>query len=153
MQHNTQVPVGKHNNRQHASLHHEAATDVKQMPIRPIIILSALEFKKVEIFILLPTHLHPIRWIHFQFSSMGSRGFIALLKRLKYCNWQWKQLGQCRCRMKTGRELNRGIVEDNLNHEVVRLLTDIMLTEKLDIFSVAINEYVPPLWIEQDHST
>ena len=38
VQHNTQVPVGKHNNRQHASLHHEVATDVKQMPIRPIII-------------------------------------------------------------------------------------------------------------------
>ena len=38
MQHNTQVPVGKHNNRQHAS-HHEVATDVKQMPIRPIIII------------------------------------------------------------------------------------------------------------------
>ena len=38
MQHNTQVPVGKHNNRQHASTHHEVATDVKQMPIRPIII-------------------------------------------------------------------------------------------------------------------
>ena len=37
MQHNTQVPVGKHNIRQHASPHHEAATDVKQMPIRPII--------------------------------------------------------------------------------------------------------------------
>ena len=40
MQRNTQVPVGKHNNRQHASPHHEVATDVKQMPIRPIIILS-----------------------------------------------------------------------------------------------------------------
>ena len=39
MQHNTQVPVGKHNNRQHASPHHEVATDVKQMPIRPIIII------------------------------------------------------------------------------------------------------------------
>ena len=37
MQRNTQVPVGKHNNRQHASPHHEVATDVKQMPIRPII--------------------------------------------------------------------------------------------------------------------
>ena len=37
MQRNTQVPVGKHN-RQHASHHHEVATDVKQMPIRPIII-------------------------------------------------------------------------------------------------------------------
>ena len=35
----TQVPVGKHNNRQHASSHHEVATDVKQMPIRPIIII------------------------------------------------------------------------------------------------------------------
>ena len=30
------VPVGKHNNRQHASPHHEVATDVKQMPIRPM---------------------------------------------------------------------------------------------------------------------
>ena len=39
MQRNTQVPVGKHNNRQHASPHHEVATDVKQMPIRPIIII------------------------------------------------------------------------------------------------------------------
>ena len=38
VQHNTQVPVGKHTNRQHASPHHEVATDVKQMPIRPIII-------------------------------------------------------------------------------------------------------------------
>ena len=35
----TSVPVGKHNNRQHASPHHEVATDVKQMPIRPIIII------------------------------------------------------------------------------------------------------------------
>ena len=34
-----EVPVGKHNDRQHASLHHEVATDVKQMPIRPIIYL------------------------------------------------------------------------------------------------------------------
>ena len=42
MQHNTQVPVGKHNNRQHASPHHEVATDVNQMPIRPIIIISIL---------------------------------------------------------------------------------------------------------------
>ena len=33
-----EVPVGKHNDRQHASPHHEVATDVKQMPIRPIII-------------------------------------------------------------------------------------------------------------------
>ena len=39
VQHNTQVPVEKHNNRQHASPHHEVATDVKQMPIRPIIII------------------------------------------------------------------------------------------------------------------
>ena len=39
MQRNTQVPVGKHNDRQHASPHHEVATDVKQMPIRPIIII------------------------------------------------------------------------------------------------------------------
>ena len=39
MQHNTQVPVRKHNNRQHASPHHEVATDVEQMPIRPIIII------------------------------------------------------------------------------------------------------------------
>ena len=38
VQRNTEVPVGKHNNRQHASPHHEVATDVKQMPIRPIII-------------------------------------------------------------------------------------------------------------------
>ena len=36
MQHNTQVPIGKHNNRQHASPRHKVATDVKQMPIRPI---------------------------------------------------------------------------------------------------------------------
>ena len=35
-----EVPVGKHNNRQHASPHHEDATDVKQMPIRPIIFIS-----------------------------------------------------------------------------------------------------------------
>ena len=34
-----EVPVGKHNNRQHASPHHEVATDVEQMPIRPIIII------------------------------------------------------------------------------------------------------------------
>ena len=33
------VPIGKHNDRQHASPHHEVATDVKQMPIRPIIII------------------------------------------------------------------------------------------------------------------
>ena len=39
MQHNTQVPVGKHDNRQHASPHNEVATDVKQMPIRPIIVV------------------------------------------------------------------------------------------------------------------
>ena len=39
MQCNTQVLVGKHNNRQHASPHHEVATDVKQMPIWPIIII------------------------------------------------------------------------------------------------------------------
>ena len=39
MQRKTQVPVRKHNNRQHASPHHEVATDVKQMPIRPIIII------------------------------------------------------------------------------------------------------------------
>ena len=39
MQRNTQVPVGKHNDSQHASPHHEVATDVKQMPIRPIIII------------------------------------------------------------------------------------------------------------------
>ena len=31
------VPIGKHNNRQHAYPHHEVATDVKQMAIRPII--------------------------------------------------------------------------------------------------------------------
>ena len=43
MQHNTQVPVGKHNNRQHASPHHEVATDVKQMPIRPIIIIIIIK--------------------------------------------------------------------------------------------------------------
>ena len=40
VQRKTQVPVGKHNNRQHVSPHHEVATDVKQMPIRPIIIYS-----------------------------------------------------------------------------------------------------------------
>ena len=39
VQRNTQVPVGKHDNRQLASPHHEVATDVKQIPIRPIIIL------------------------------------------------------------------------------------------------------------------
>ena len=39
MQHNTQVPVWKQNNRQHASFHHEVVTDVKQMPIWPIIII------------------------------------------------------------------------------------------------------------------
>ena len=38
-----------HNNRQHASPHHEVATDVKQMPIRPIIIII--------IIICLSTHL------------------------------------------------------------------------------------------------
>ena len=42
MQLNTQVPVGKHNNRQHASPQHEVATDVKQMPIRPIIVILLL---------------------------------------------------------------------------------------------------------------
>ena len=36
MQHSTQVPVGKHNKRQHASPHHEVATDEKKMPIRPL---------------------------------------------------------------------------------------------------------------------
>ena len=36
---NCPIPAGKHNNRQHASPHHEVATDVKQMPIRPIIII------------------------------------------------------------------------------------------------------------------
>ena len=48
MQRNTQVPVGKHNNRQHASPHHEVATDVKQMPIRPIIIIDWLMAKDVK---------------------------------------------------------------------------------------------------------
>ena len=43
MQHNTQVPVGKHNNRQHAPPYHEVATDVKQMPIRPIIIIIIIK--------------------------------------------------------------------------------------------------------------
>ena len=45
--------------------------------------------------------------------------------------------------MKTGTELSRDIVEDVLSHEVVGLLTGILLTEKLDTFSVAINDYVP----------
>ena len=53
MQHNTQVPVGKHNNRQHASPHHEVATDVKQMPIRPIIIIIMMSLMTV------------IKWKHF----------------------------------------------------------------------------------------
>ena len=35
-----EVPVGKHDNRQHASPHHEVATDVKQMSIRPIIMVQ-----------------------------------------------------------------------------------------------------------------
>ena len=39
VQRNTQVPIGKRNNRQHASPDHEVDTDVKQMPILPIIIL------------------------------------------------------------------------------------------------------------------
>ena len=47
VQRNTQVPVGKHNNRQHASPHHEVATDVKQMPIRPIIIIIKLSTTRV----------------------------------------------------------------------------------------------------------
>ena len=41
-----QVPVGKHDNRQHASPRHEVATDVKQMPIRPIIIIGHQEAQK-----------------------------------------------------------------------------------------------------------
>ena len=45
MQRNTQVPVGKHNNRQHASPHHEVATYVKQMPIQPIIIIIVIHRK------------------------------------------------------------------------------------------------------------
>ena len=49
MQHNTQVPVGKHNNRQHASPHHEVATDVKQMPIRPIIIIIIIIINQVVV--------------------------------------------------------------------------------------------------------
>ena len=32
-----------HNNRQHASPHHEVATNVKQMPIRPIIIINKIQ--------------------------------------------------------------------------------------------------------------
>ena len=52
MQHNTQVPVGKHNNRQHASPHHEVATDVKQMPIRTIIIIIIITQKATD-------HLRP----------------------------------------------------------------------------------------------
>ena len=39
LQRKTQVPVGKHNNWQHASPHHEVTIDVKQTPIRPIIII------------------------------------------------------------------------------------------------------------------
>ena len=38
-------PVGKHNNRQHASSHHEVATDVKQMPIQPIIIIIIIDVR------------------------------------------------------------------------------------------------------------
>ena len=34
-----QVPVGKYDNRQHAFSHHEVAADVKQMHIRPIIVV------------------------------------------------------------------------------------------------------------------
>ena len=40
MQRNIQVPVEKHDNRQQAFPHHEVVTDVKQMPIRPIIIIN-----------------------------------------------------------------------------------------------------------------
>ena len=36
------VPIVKeHNDMQHASPHHEVATDVKQMPIRPIFIIMS----------------------------------------------------------------------------------------------------------------
>ena len=35
MEEHDQIFVGKHNDRQQAFPHHEVATDVKQMPIRP----------------------------------------------------------------------------------------------------------------------
>ena len=38
IQRNAQVPVVNNTNRQHASPHHEVATDIKQMTIRSIII-------------------------------------------------------------------------------------------------------------------
>ena len=60
VQRNTQVPVGKHNNRQHASPHHEVATDVKQMPIRPIIIIVII----IIIIIIIETHSPAICPVH-----------------------------------------------------------------------------------------
>ena len=65
MQHNTQVPVGKHNNRQHASPHREVATDVKQMPIRPIIIIIIMKYCDSIIF---PDH-HMWYYLNVRFFS------------------------------------------------------------------------------------
>ena len=58
MQRKTQVPLGKHINRQHASPHHEVATDVKQMPIRPIIKLYKaynFRFSNIKVSFITPT--------------------------------------------------------------------------------------------------
>ena len=62
MQRNTQVPVGKHNNRQHASPHHEVATDVKQMPIRPIIIIYITWQRWVQRQCATVTKVHLTQW-------------------------------------------------------------------------------------------
>ena len=94
MQHNTQVPVGKHNNRQHASPQHEVATDVKQMPIRPIIII----IKKNYIFIIrasfetvkvLVTHgrTHEnTRWKHHHRNFNSSAQYVDTATTLLPCN-------------------------------------------------------------------
>ena len=59
MQRCTQVPAGKHNNRQHASPYYEVAIDVKQMPIRTIIIIIIIH----EVFPVYPK-LGGLAYIH-----------------------------------------------------------------------------------------
>ena len=71
MQHNTQVPVGKHNKRQHASPHHEVATDVKQMPIRPIIIIIIII---VIIIIIIITWTSVDQYLRRHIASLGHNG-------------------------------------------------------------------------------
>ena len=75
VQRNTQVPVGKHNNRQHASPHHEVAIDVKQMPIRPIIIILyyyitfILKLADLSIWLIIVGANIQLRWIGFDYES------------------------------------------------------------------------------------